>query len=92
MKDIADTIAGVLVALVVLATIAVIVSGGAKTAQVIQAFGAAFGNIMSIIVKPIGGGGVGNGAPGGGDARNPFQLPGSAVPSIIGPHSGPMYG
>jgi hypothetical protein len=55
MNDLADKIVGVLVAVIGLATIAVIV-GSKNTAGVLQAGGQAFGTIIGAAVAPASGG------------------------------------
>jgi hypothetical protein len=62
MNSVSEQVVTVAVAIVGVATLAVLVSRNSNTAGVIQAAGSAFSNALSVAVSPItgGGGGAGN--------------------------------
>lgn len=60
MNDIMDKVATIAVAIIGVATLAVLVSKKAATPQVIQAAGSAFTSALGVAVSPVtGGGGLG---------------------------------
>ena len=56
MNQLTESIVTILVAVIGLATVAVLVGRYAKTSQVIDSGGKAFSNILSVAVSPVSGG------------------------------------
>jgi membrane protein involved in colicin uptake len=58
MGDFGREVAAILTLILVVAIIAVLVSGNAKTTSVIQAFGTMFTNIIGAVMAPVTGSGA----------------------------------
>jgi hypothetical protein len=66
MNEITSTVATVAVAIIGVATLAVLVSKNAQTATVIESAGRAFSGALGVAVSPVmTGGGIGSGLAGG---------------------------